>query len=91
MFVEDAIASPIVTGVYRRAEFELDEMSRWLVAQRDIAVGGGLGELAGQMFRVGHLGKAATREYLLDFLFAMEEFLRSTGIPIQPGAGLVGL
>ena len=60
MFVEDAFASPIVTGVCRRPEFELAEMSRWLVEQRDIAIGGGLGKLSGQMFRVGHLGKAAT-------------------------------
>ncbi len=91
MFVENAFASPVVTGVCRRPEFELTDMSRWLVEQRGIAIGSGLGELSGQMFRVGHLAKAATREYLVDFLFAMEEFLRYTGIQIQPGAGLVGL
>ncbi|HSB65486.1 MAG TPA: alanine--glyoxylate aminotransferase family protein [Anaerolineales bacterium] len=91
MFVDDAYASPIVTGVSRRPEFELDEMSRWLVEQRDIAIGGGLGELSGKMFRVGHLGKASTREYLVDFLFAIEEFLRLKGFPIPPGAGLAGL
>ncbi len=91
MFVEDAFASPIVTGVCRRSEFELAEMSQWLVEQRSIAIGGGLGELADEMFRVGHLGKAATREYLVDFLYAMEEFLRYKGIPVTPGAGLAGL
>lgn len=91
MFVEDACASPIVTGVCRRAEFELDELSRWLVEQREIAIGGGLGELSGKMFRVGHLGKAATRDYLVDFLFAVEEFLRYKGNLVSPGAGLVGL
>jgi alanine-glyoxylate transaminase/serine-glyoxylate transaminase/serine-pyruvate transaminase len=91
MFVEDKWASPIVTGVCRRPEFELSEMSQWLSEQRNIAIGGGLGELTKQMFRVGHLGKAATREYLLDFLFAMEEFLRFRGIQVRPGAGLAGL
>jgi alanine-glyoxylate transaminase/serine-glyoxylate transaminase/serine-pyruvate transaminase len=91
MFVEDVYASPIVTGVCRRPEFEVSEMSDWLVEQRDIAIGGGLGELSGKMFRVGHLGKAATREYLLDFLFAMEEFLRYKGISIPVGSSLVGL
>ena len=91
MFVKDEYASPIVTGVCRRPEFELDEMSRWLVEKREIAVGGGLGELSDKMFRVGHLGKAATREYLIDFLFAMEEFLRYKGIPIPIGTGLSGL
>jgi len=91
MFVEDEYASPIVTGVCRRPEFELAEMSQWLVEQHRIAIGGGLGELSGKMFRVGHLGKAATREYLVDFLFAMEEFLRQKGINVPFGASLSGL
>jgi alanine-glyoxylate transaminase / serine-glyoxylate transaminase / serine-pyruvate transaminase len=91
MFVADECASPIVTGVCRRPEFELSEMSQWLVNQHSIAIGGGLGELSGKMFRVGHLGKAATREYLVDFLFAMEEFLRQKGIPVEVGASLRGL
>lgn len=91
MFVQDECASPIVTGVRRRHEFELIELSTWLVEQRQIAVGGGLGELSGKMFRVGHLGKANTREYLIDFLFAMEEFLRYKGIPVIVGTSLAGL
>ena len=91
MFVDDAYASPIVTGVSKRPEFELAEMSKWLVEQRGIAVGGGLGELSGKIFRVGHLGKAHTREYLVDFLFAMEEFLRQKGFAVPVGASLGGL
>jgi alanine-glyoxylate transaminase/serine-glyoxylate transaminase/serine-pyruvate transaminase len=91
MFVQDEYASPIVTGVSRRPEFELAEMSNWLVEQRDIAIGGGLGELSGKLFRVGHLGKAATREYLVDFLYAMEEFMHQKGIPVPLGASLSGL
>jgi alanine-glyoxylate transaminase/serine-glyoxylate transaminase/serine-pyruvate transaminase len=91
MFVKDEFASPIVTGVCRRTEFELDEMSQWLVDQHEMAIGGGLGELSDKMFRVGHLGKAATREYLIDFLFAMEQFLRFKGILVPIGASLNGL
>ncbi len=91
MFVEDEYASPIVTGVCRRSEFELAEMSQWLADQHSIAIGGGLGELSGKMFRVGHLGKATTREYLVDFLFAIEEFLRQKGVSVPLGASLSGL
>ena len=91
MFVDEAYASPIVTGVSKRPEFELTEMSKWLVEQRGIAVGGGLGELSGKIFRVGHLGKAHNREYLVDFLFAMEEFLRQKGLIVPVGASLGGL
>ncbi len=91
MFVADAYAAPIVTGVKARPEFEIDELSKWLVQERGMAIGGGLGELSGKIFRVGHLGKATQREYLVDFLFAMEEFLRYKGLDIPVGAALIGL
>jgi alanine-glyoxylate transaminase/serine-glyoxylate transaminase/serine-pyruvate transaminase len=90
MFVPDKYAAPIVTAVRARSEFEVAELSKWLADERGIAIGGGLGELAGKIFRVGHLGKAATREYLVDFLFAVEEFLRHKGIRVPSGASLVG-
>ncbi len=91
MFVPEAYASPIATAVKARPEFEIAELTKWLAEERNIAIGGGLGELSGKIFRVGHLGKAAEREYLLDFLVAMEEFLRYKGINVPVGASLVGL
>jgi alanine-glyoxylate transaminase/serine-glyoxylate transaminase/serine-pyruvate transaminase len=91
MFVAEAYASPVVTGVKARPEFAVSEFSQWLVDQRGVAIGGGLGELTGKIFRVGHLGKAAEREYLVDFLFAVEEFLRYKGMKVPVGASLVGL
>jgi alanine-glyoxylate transaminase/serine-glyoxylate transaminase/serine-pyruvate transaminase len=91
MFVPEAYASPVVTGVRARPEFEVPEFSQWLIEQRGVAIGGGLGELAGKIFRVGHLGKAAEREYLVDFLFAVEEFLRYKGFMLPVGASLVGM
>src|SRR4030042_132826 len=49
MFVDDDTASPMVTGVCRRSEFEVAEMSKWLGEKREIAIGGGLGELSGKI------------------------------------------
>jgi alanine-glyoxylate transaminase/serine-glyoxylate transaminase/serine-pyruvate transaminase len=91
MFVPDEYAAPIVTAVKARPEFEVAELSKWLADERGIAIGGGLGELAGKIFRVGHLGKAAARESLMDFLFSVEEFLRHKGIRVPVGASLAGL
>jgi alanine-glyoxylate transaminase/serine-glyoxylate transaminase/serine-pyruvate transaminase len=91
MFVDEQYASPIVTGVKGRPEFEVAEMIKWLAEERGIAVGGAFGAVAGKIFRVGHLGKAAEREYLIDFLFAVEEFLRYKGINVPVGASLIGL
>lgn len=91
MFVRDEYAAPMVTGVKARPEFPVAEMLEWLVGERGLAVGGGFGALTGKIFRVGHLGKAATREYIVDVLTGIEEFLRFKGIQVPAGAGLVGL
>lgn len=91
MFVPAAYAAPIVTAVRARPEFEVADLSKWLAEERSIAIGGAFGPLSGKIFRVGHLGKAAEREYLIDFLFAVEEFLRSKGMDVPFGASLVGL
>jgi alanine-glyoxylate transaminase / serine-glyoxylate transaminase / serine-pyruvate transaminase len=86
MFVPDEYASPIVTGVRTRPEFEFAELSKWLVEERQIAIGGAFGPLAGKIFRVGHLGKASEQPYLGDFLSAMQEFLRLKNLPMPAGA-----
>jgi alanine-glyoxylate transaminase / serine-glyoxylate transaminase / serine-pyruvate transaminase len=91
MFVPAAYAAPVATAVKARPEFEIAEYSGWLAKERGIAIGGGLGPLSGKIFRVGNLGKASRREYLLDFLYATEEFLRSKGLEVPVGASLVGL
>ncbi|MDH4270410.1 MAG: alanine--glyoxylate aminotransferase family protein [Candidatus Aminicenantes bacterium] len=90
MYVPDEHAAPVVTAVKARPEFTVAELSQWLEKERGLAIGGALGELAGKIFRVGHLGQAATREYLLDFLVAVEEFLRHKNIRVPPGATLAG-
>ncbi len=79
-FVPERFAAPMVTAFHARPEFTVSEFSKWLLDERRIAISGGLGDLAGKIFRVGHLGKAASDEYLTDFLAAVEEFLRSRGL-----------
>lgn len=91
MLVPAEYAAPVATAVRVQPAFPLGELVNWLLTERNIMVGGGLNELAGKIFRVGHLGKAATREYLMDFLFAVEEFLRFKGMNIPLGASLIGL
>jgi aspartate aminotransferase-like enzyme len=86
MFVPDEYASPIVTAVRVRPEFEVAELSQWLDQERQIAIGGAFGPLAGKIFRVGHLGKAAGQDYLEDFLSSMEEFLRMKDVPSPSSA-----
>jgi alanine-glyoxylate transaminase/serine-glyoxylate transaminase/serine-pyruvate transaminase len=91
MFVPEDYASTVVTAVKARPEFETAELIQWLAEKRRIAIGGAFGALAGKIFRVGHLGKAAGRDYLIDFLSSMEEFLRSKGSNVPTGASMLGL
>ncbi|HEC34556.1 MAG TPA: alanine--glyoxylate aminotransferase family protein [Chloroflexi bacterium] len=91
MLIEEPFASPIATAVKARPEFEVRELMQYLAQTHGILVSGGLGPLAGKIFRVGHMGKAATRPYLMEFLFAVEEFLRQRRLAVPVGASLVGL
>jgi len=91
MLVEESFASPIATAVKARPEFKVDELARYLAQEHGILISGGIGPLRGKIFRVGHMGKASPRPYLMEFLFAVEEFLRGKGFDVRPGATFVGL
>ncbi|MFQ6099641.1 MAG: pyridoxal-phosphate-dependent aminotransferase family protein [Anaerolineae bacterium] len=91
MLVEEPFASPIATAVKTRPEFEVHELIEYLAQTHGILISGGIGSLRRKIFRVGHMGKAATPPYLMEFLFAVETFLRKKGLTVPVGAGLVGL
>ncbi len=91
LFVTSEFASPLVTALKPRPEFTAHDLQTWLAEQRGLCIGGGIGELAGQILRIGHIGKAASREFVMDLLFAIEEYLRFKGIDVPVGASLVGL
>ena len=91
LFVTNEFASPLVTALKPRPEFTAHDMQMWLAQERGLYIGGGIGELAGQILRIGHIGKAASRDFSMDLLFAIEEFLRFKGVDVPVGAGLIGL
>ncbi len=80
MFVEGRYACPVVSAVRARPEFTVRELANYLRDERDIMIAGGLGPLAGKVFRIGHMGKATTQEYIDAFLLATEDFLREKGL-----------
>jgi alanine-glyoxylate transaminase/serine-glyoxylate transaminase/serine-pyruvate transaminase len=99
MVVEGEFASPIATAVHARLEkstpseesFDLREFMDYLATEHEIIISGGLDALKGKIFRVGHMGKASTRLYLIDFLLAVEDYVRRLGRDIPVGTSLVGL
>lgn len=53
-----------------------------------IEIGGGLGELAGKVWRVGMMGESSKAEYVLALLSAMESVLPKAGYEVAQGAGV---
>lgn len=79
-YVPEAFGAPMVTAFHARPEFTVAEFSQWLLVERHIAISGGLGDLAGKIFRVGHLGKASSDEYIAELLDGVGAFLRQRGL-----------
>jgi alanine-glyoxylate transaminase/serine-glyoxylate transaminase/serine-pyruvate transaminase len=56
------------------------------LTRHDIEIGGGLGPLAGRIWRVGLMGAGATRGNLRAFLDAFEDALVTQGFGLTNGA-----
>ncbi len=59
-----------------------------LLSQYNIEIGGGLGHLKGQIWRIGLMGHSSNAENVFLFLSALEKLLSDEGYSLQPGAGV---
>jgi alanine-glyoxylate transaminase/serine-glyoxylate transaminase/serine-pyruvate transaminase len=59
-----------------------------LLNDHDIEIGGGLGPLAGKVWRIGLMGDSARQENVLAVLAALEQALAKQGKAPRPGASL---
>ena len=59
-----------------------------LLAEHSIEIGGGLGPLAGKVWRIGLMGESAKQEHVLAVLAALEQALAKQGKAPRPGAAL---
>ncbi len=55
--------------------------------QWNIEIGGGLGAMRGQAWRIGLMGAGSTAANVLLLLSALEEALRAEGLPVEAGVG----
>ena len=74
MLVADQWASPVTTAVLA-PDMDVADYQEWLRTRRRLLVGGGLGDLGGRLFRVGHMGAAADPAVVDAFLRATAEYL----------------
>jgi alanine-glyoxylate transaminase/serine-glyoxylate transaminase/serine-pyruvate transaminase len=59
-----------------------------LLGEFGIEVGGGLGAMAGKVWRIGLMGEASSRSNVLLLLAALERCLKTQGVQTSPGAGV---
>ena len=71
MLAPIATASPVTTAAYGLPGMDVHDYMAWLLSNHHIRIGGGLGELSGKIFRIGHMGRAAEPE-------AIDRYLRAT-------------
>jgi len=57
-----------------------------VLLENGIEIGGGLGPLAGKVWRIGLMGESARQENVLAVLAALEQQLRKSGRPLKIGA-----
>jgi aspartate aminotransferase-like enzyme len=71
---------------------EVDEFVEFMDQEHGFMMAGATGQLAGKVFRISHMGKASTKEYLIPCLLGIEDYLRTKkGVDIPVGASLIGL
>lgn len=87
LFVEGEHACPLITVVRGDESIEVGELMAYLHAEHGIKISGGIGELSGRIFRVGHMGQARSKAYTQAFLAAVEDFLRRAGGASGGGRG----
>jgi alanine-glyoxylate transaminase/serine-glyoxylate transaminase/serine-pyruvate transaminase len=64
------------------------KIRRGLLNEFNIEIGGGLGSLKGQIWRIGLMGYSSTAENVLLFLSSLEKLLSEEGYKLEPGAGV---
>ena len=64
-----------MTAVCALEGMDVRDYLDWLLREHRLRVGGGLGEFAGRIFRVGHMGRAAEPAASDRFLAATAEYV----------------
>jgi len=82
MFTPDAYSSPLITAVRGLPGMDVEDLRRYLIEEWQVMVSGGLDELRGKIFRVAHIGKAVSQEYVDQFLSGVEAYVQLQGFAV---------
>jgi len=83
---DDTWASPTVTAAYPADGVTADEVVAAVLERVNIQIGGGVGDLRGNTFRLGHMGLSTTDAYLDDVFGVLEELPRRASVSVRRSA-----
>lgn len=86
ILAEEGCEAPTLSNVLYMDGVD-DNKFRTMVQEEGIIVAGGLGEYAGKMFRIGHMGNADMHD-LVCALAAIERTLYRLGVPVELGSSV---
>lgn len=84
LYSPDDDSAAVLTGAFTPDGFDAVELRLALRDRHGITIAGGHGDLAGRLFRIGHIGHV-TAEQIAVALTAIEDELAAAGAPIEPG------
>jgi len=74
-FVDESIRLPTLNSIKLSANIEEAKIRKRLLEEYKIEIGGGLGDLAGQIWRIGLMGESSQKANVVYLLAALEELL----------------
>jgi alanine-glyoxylate transaminase/serine-glyoxylate transaminase/serine-pyruvate transaminase len=84
LLVAEEHLSPLITAVHGLPGMDIADFRSYLWDEWQIMISGGLEDLQGRIFRVGHIGKAASTEYVERFLEGVQAYLQRQGFDAPP-------
>jgi alanine-glyoxylate transaminase/serine-glyoxylate transaminase/serine-pyruvate transaminase len=88
MFVEKPYRLWSLNSIRIPAGIDDAKVRQQLLDEYNLEIGGGLGLLAGKIWRVGLMGYSSSETNVLYFLTVLEQALREQGFEIARGAGI---
>ena len=88
LFAQEGHRLPMLNAVWIPEGVDDAGFRKALLEDYNIEIGGGLGEVAGKIWRIGLMGETSSADNIRTFLEALECLLEDSGCLERPGAGL---
>jgi len=85
-FAQEGYRLPMLNSVLLPEGVDDAAIRERLLTEHDIEIGGGLGELAGRVWRIGLMGESCRRQHVLTLLAALDQLLGGTGSAAETAA-----